>query len=592
MRLVRIPSRSEAGSMSKFGSSVAVAMVFAVVFAGCVFVVPDHEYDENLTHFDGTGSHSRSVTSNRPASQPISAERILEHTRELASDEYEGRAPGTRGEDLTVEYLVRTFRELGLQPGNPDSTFVQRVPLVGFKANSRVTLHVAGRTQPLEMPKECVAITRRQVANVEVERSPLVFVGYGIVAPEYGWDDYKGVDVRGKTIVMLVNDPGSAEPVDAESFKGRAMTYYGRWTYKYEIAAEKGAAAALIVHQTGPAGYPWEVVSQSFGRENFDIETPDQNVGRAAIEGWLTLDAARRLFADAGQDFDALARAAQHRDFQAQALDAQASFQVTNTLRPVASQNVIARLPGSDPELRDEYVIYSAHWDHLGRNDALQGDPIFNGAVDNASGTAALLMLAEAFAKLPVAPKRSMLFLAVTAEEKGLLGSRYYTRHPLYPLNKTLANVNMDGLNVWGRTSDIVNVGHGMSTLDDVLIEAAAAQSRSVTRDPDPEKGLYYRSDHFEFAKQGVPALYADGGSSFIGRDPDYGRMRREEYVDRDYHKPSDEVREDWDLSGAVEDVRLLFQIGLRVSDAPRFPEWRADAEFKAKRDSQLGAGN
>jgi Zn-dependent M28 family amino/carboxypeptidase len=366
------------------------------------------------------------------------------------------------------------------------------------------------------------------------------------------------------------------------------MTYYGRWTYKYEIATEKGAAAAIIIHETGPAGYPYEVVSGSWSRENFDIQKPDKNIGRVAVESWITLDKAKELFAATGQDFDALKKAAVSKDFKPVPLTAKANFTVKNTVREINSANVMAKVEGSDAALKNEYVVYSAHWDHLGRDPKLTGDQIFNGALDNASGTAALLEIAEAFTKMQTAPKRSILFLAVTAEEKGLLGAKYYAQNPLYPLNKTLANINMDGVNQWGKTKDITMVGDDNSTLIDLLREAAKEQGRVVNPDPESEKGFYYRSDHFEFAKVGVPALYTDSGISFVGKDEAYSKQKREEYTAKDYHKVSDEIKPDWDLAGAVEDAQLLTTIGYRIAQSDKFPEWKSGSEFKSKRDEMM----
>ena len=525
----------------------------------------------------------------------ISADDLLRHTKTLASDEYEGRSPGTKGEELTVKYLVDEFRRIGLAPGNPDGTYLQKVPLAGFTAEPHFSIVAGGRRTTWKFPDDYIAMSRRFVPDVKVETSDVVFVGYGVVAPEYGWDDYKGVDVRGKTIVMLINDPAvpdASDPakLDEKMFKGKAMTYFGRWTYKYEVASEKGAAAAIIVHEEGPAGYPYEVVSGTWGRENFDIVSPDKNMGRVAVESWVRLDRAKELFKAAGYDFDALKKSAASKDFKPVPLDVKATFNVKNTLRVVESQNVIGRLEGSDARLKDENVIYTAHWDHLGVNNALEGDRIYNGALDNASGTAQLLDLAEAFTMLPKRPGRSVLFLAVTAEERNLLGAKYYATMPLHPLNRTLAAINIDGANPWGRTKDVVIVGDGNSTLDDLAREVLAMQGRVVTPDPETEKGFYYRSDHFEFAKQGVPALYVDTGTEFIGQTAEYSRRKREEYTANDYHKPSDEVKPDWDLTGAVEDAQLLFVIGHRLAEARTFPEWKPGAEFKAKRDAMMKA--
>jgi Zn-dependent M28 family amino/carboxypeptidase len=527
------------------------------------------------------------------AVQLINPDDLMKHITRLSSDEFGGRAPGTEGERLTVNYLINQFKAFGLQPGNPDGTYVQNVPLVGLTAKPSVQIAVAGKTLQLRFPADYVALTRRVVPNVAVKDSEVVFVGYGVVAPEYQWDDYKGVDVRGKTIVMLVNDPAVPSPADSSKlddnmFKGRAMTYYGRWTYKYEIAAKKGAAAAIIVHETEPAGYPYDVVSASWGRENFEIRAPDRNMDRVAVEGWIHADRAREVFKEAGLDFDRLKRAATRKDFRPVPLPAKATFNVTNTIRDIDSQNVVARLEGSDPQLRGQYVIYTAHWDHLGRDSSLEGDQIFNGALDNASGTAGLLEIARAYARLNPAPSRSMLFLSVTAEEFGLLGAKYYATVPLYPLENTLATINMDGLNQWGRTKDIVVVGHGNSTLDDVLTQVASAKARTVVPDAEPEKGFFYRSDHFEFAKQGVPSLYTDSGIEYIGKPEAFGRQKRDEYTARDYHKVSDEVKPDWDMSGAVEDLQLLFEVGYGVAQGVRYPEWKPNTEFKAQRDEMM----
>jgi len=422
----------------------------------------------------------------------------------------------------------------------------------------------------------------------------VVFVGYGVVAPEYGWDDYKGVDVRGKTVVMLINDPPYIDPatgqLDPKVFGGKAMTYYGRWTYKYEIAAAKGAVACLIVHETGPAAYPFAVVVGSRSRENFEISTPDKNAGHVAMEGWLTVDAAQKLFTAAGKDFYALKATAATREFKPVSLGAKASFTIENTLRNVASKNVIALLPGSDPKLRNEYVIYSAHWDHLGRDNRLKGDQIYNGAADNAAGVAVLLELAQAYQALPAAqrPKRSILFLSVTAEEKGLLGSRYYAQEPLYPLTQTLANINMDGANQFGPTSDMATVGFGASTLDDIGIAVAAAQGRKMEPEAHPERGSYYRSDHFEFAKVGVPSYYAKSGKAFIGQPADFGEKLINDYIANDYHKVTDEVKPGWTFEGAAQDTEFLMEVGLHVANGDTWPEWKPGNEFKARRDAMM----
>ncbi len=531
-----------------------------------------------------------------PALESITVEELLHHTSFLASDELEGRAPGTPGEDRTVAYLVEQFTALGLRPGNPDGTYVQNVPLVGLTPEvNTASFTVGDQVTELHGPDDYLAVAGSVTPEARVDGSDVVFVGYGVQAPEYGWDDFKDTDVTGKTVLMLVGDPPVPDPDNAErldpgTFNGEAMTYYGRWTYKYEIAAAKGAAAAIIVHETGPAGYPFAVLQADWGQEYFDVDS-DGDGESTAVEAWIPVETARKLFRSAGYDFDRMKQAALQADFRPLDLGVSASFHLANSIRRVESRNIIAMVQGSDPELRDEFVVYTAHWDHLGKNETVEGDQIFNGALDNASGTAALLELAGAFATLSPPPARSVLFLAVTAEEQGLLGARYYAENPLYPLTRTLANINIDGVNQWGRTRDIVVIGLGNSTLDDVLGEAVAAAGRTVAPDPEPEKGFYYRSDHFEFAKQGVPALYVDSGTEYVDRPEGWGESKRAEYTERDYHKPSDEVKPDWDLSGAVADTRILFEVGYRVAQAGRYPEWKQGTEFRAIREEMLQGG-
>lgn len=521
--------------------------------------------------------------------------------RVLSSDMYQGRAPGTRGEDLTIQFLTDQFIELGLAPGNPDGSYVQKVPLVGITPQGTPSLVFEGKggKKTLTWRDDFVAWTKHVAEEASITRSQLVFVGYGVEAPEFSWDDYKGEDLTGKTLVMLVNDPPLA---DSTQFGGKAMTYYGRWTYKYEQGMRHKAAAVLIVHETGPAGYPFAVVQGKTG-EQFDLVTPDRNVGRSSIEGWITLDQAKALFAMAGQSFDSLKARAATREFRPVDLGATASITIHNKLRTIDSHNVVAKLVGSDSNatkpvtdttkrplaVRDEYVVFTSHWDHFGVGVPINGDSIYNGAADNATGTAGLLMIAKAFRALPTRPRRSILFVAVTAEEQGLLGSQYLATMPLYPLSQTLANLNIDGLNTWGRTRDLVVAGLGASELDDYARQAATEQSRVLKPDPEPEKGFYYRSDHFNFAKVGVPAFYANPGTDYIGKTPDYGMTKRDNYTANDYHKPSDAIKPDWDLSGAVEDLKLLFTMGYRIAQDVKWPEWRAGNEFRATREKQMG---
>jgi Zn-dependent M28 family amino/carboxypeptidase len=530
----------------------------------------------------------------QPALDAIAADSLLGEIRTLSSDEFEGRKPGSPGEEKTIAYMQQQFQSIGLKPGNPNGTYLQNVPLAGITSKPRADFVVKGKKLDIEYKKNYIAVSSRYLPETDVKNSAIVFVGYGVVAPEYGWDDYKDVDVKDKTIVMLVNDPQIPDPgdpskLDDKMFKGRAMTYYGRWTYKYEIASQKGAAAAIIVHETGPAGYPFEVVAGSWGGENFGIQRPDNNMGRVPVEGWMTYDKVNELFRMAGLNLATLKTDALKKDFKPVTLPgATATFRIENTLRKIDSHNVLAKLEGSDPAHKDEYVVYTAHWDHLGKDPALQGDQIFNGAADNASGSGGLLEIARAYSKLGTAPKRSVLFLSVTAEEQGLLGAEYYAENPLYPLNKTLADINMDGLNTWGRTKDMVIVGLGNSTLDDVTSGVLKEHGRTLEGDAEPEKGFFYRSDHFEFAKQGVPALDPDAGTRYIDKPEGYGLQKRNYYTEHDYHKPSDEVKPDWDLSGAVEDLRVLFEVGYRVAQADRYPEWKPGTEFKAKRDAMM----
>jgi Zn-dependent M28 family amino/carboxypeptidase len=521
----------------------------------------------------------------QPALDHFNEESLLRRIEVLSHDSMEGRAPGTPGEERTVRYLESEFRAMGLAPGNPDGTYIQNVPLVEITPRVTASLTVNGQATQLQGVRDYIASSRRVVPEVAVDNSDLVFVGYGIVAPEYDWDDYKDVDVTGRTIVMLVNDPGYATQDDA-LFRGNAMTYYGRWTYKYEIAAEKGAAAAIIIHETGPAGYPFEVLSSGHERANFDIQSPDNNMSRVAVQAWMPEPAIRNFLSQMGHDFDQLKQAALQRDFRPVELGGQVSFNLQQQFRELQSRNVIAKLEGDSRA--DEFVVYTAHWDHLGIGPAVDGDSIYSGAIDNASGTATIMEIAEAFTKLDHRPDRSILFLAVTAEERGLLGAKYYAENPLYPLEKTVANINVDGINQWGRTEDVVVVGYGNSTLDDMLREAAATQDRRLEPDAEPEKGYYFRSDHFEFAKQGVPALYTGAGTHFIGKPEGYGLQKREEYTTHDYHKPGDVIKPDWDLSGAVADAQLLFQVGYRVSQRAAFPEWAPQAEFRARREEML----
>ena len=529
----------------------------------------------------------------QPALEAITPDGLLAHIKVLASDEFEGRAPGTKGEELSVKYITDQFKQIGLKPGNPDGTYTQEVPLAGIKSEPQMLFVAGDKTVDLKNQDDFVASSARLQPEIKIDNSDVVFVGYGVVAPEYGWDDYKGVDVRGKTLLMLIGDPPVPDPkdpskLDEQMFKGKAMTYYGRWTYKYEIAAKKGAAAAIIVHETEPAAYPWQVVRSSWGKENFELDNPNKNMDAVEARSWITRDVAKKLFADCGQDFDALKKSAVTKGFRPVTLKATATIEIKQQIRSFKSHNVIGKLEGDDPKLRDEYIIYTAHWDHLGRHPELQGDQIFNGAIDNASGVASVLQLAAAFTKLNPPTKRSLLFMATTAEEAGLLGAKYYAEHPLYPLEKTLADINIDGINPWGKTHDLEDVTNGNSTLDDLLGQAAARQGRVMKPNSEPEKGGFYRIDSFEFAKAGLPVVHAARGIEIIGKPPGYGKQKRDEFVAKHYHQPSDEVDPNWDLSGAVQDIQLLFEVCYQVANGDKFPEWKAGSEFKSKRDTML----
>jgi Zn-dependent M28 family amino/carboxypeptidase len=529
----------------------------------------------------------------KEAVDAMTAADLLKHIKILASDEFEGRAPGSKGEELSVEYITKQFKALGVKPGNPNGSYTQEVPLAGIITAPTASFTISDKKMELNFPDDYVAFSTRLQTEIKAENTDLVFVGYGVVAPEYGWDDYKDVDVRGKTILMLINDPAIPDPLDpaqldAKMFKGRAMTYYGRWTYKYEIAAEKGAAAAVIIHETEPAAYPYSVVMSSWGKENFEIDAADKNMSAVKIRSWITLDVAKKLLADSGQDFEALKKAASTKEFRPVAIGAKANFALKQTVRPFKSRNVVGKIEGSDPKLKDEWIMYTAHWDHLGRQNDLKGDQIFNGALDNASGVGGLIELAAGYMKLKPAPKRSVLFMATTAEESGLLGAKFYAENPLYPLEKTLADINMDGLSLWGKTRDIEDTSFGNSDLDDMLAAAASYQGRVMNPNSQPEKGYFYRADQFEFSKLGLPSLYTAAGIDVIGKPPGFGRQKKEEYTAKHYHQPSDEVNPEWDLSGAIEDLRLLFEVGYQVANGDKFPEWKPGTEFKAKRDEMM----
>lgn len=518
-----------------------------------------------------------------PSLNSIDADGLKKHIAVLASDDFQGRAPLTEGEEKTINYLKKEFERIGLKPGNGNSYF-QEVPVVEttIDPKARLTIKGKGKQLKLKFPTEYVATTAQSREKVAIKNSEILFVGYGIVAPEYDWDDYADVDVNGKTVLILVNDPGFATK-DESLFKGNAMTYYGRWTYKYEEAALQGAECAIVIHETEPAAYPWSVLENGHIGSQFYPDQKDQNVPLCKIHAWITMETARTLFGMAGLDYKAQKRASLRRGFKAIPMSLKASLNLNNSVRFGKTNNVVALLPGS--ERADECVIYTAHWDHFGVNPDLEGDNIFNGAVDNATGTAALLELAEAFTMLPQPPRRSIIFLPVTVEEQGLLGSAYYANHPIYPAEKTVAVINMDALNTLGEMKDITVIGYGYSELDDFVSEAAGAQDRTVNPDPTPQKGSYFRSDHFSFAKVGIPAIYIAKGVDHVEKGKEWTLEQRERWVKEHYHKPSDNYEPDvWNFDGMVQDVRLFFRTGYLLAMDDTFPNWHEGSEFRQKR--------
>jgi Zn-dependent M28 family amino/carboxypeptidase len=524
---------------------------------------------------------------------------MLRHIQALSSDDFEGRAPGTRGETVTLAYLQDALKKIGVAPALPDAGYLQSVPMIYIQSTPTLSYTVAGgKPVTLAYPNDYVAWSMRAERKVAVSNSEMVFVGYGVVAPEYQWDDYKGVDVRGKTLVMLINDPPLPDPkkhgkLDGSQFGGAATTYYGRWAYKFEMAAKLGAAGALIVHETKPAGYPYDVVRNSFGRGNYGIKTKGDTPGYPPVPGWLALEPARALFKAGGHDFDALKKAALSRDFKPVPLGITADITVANAWGDMASHNVVAKIEGADPKLKEEAVVYTAHWDHFGVDDTLPGPrtrQIFHGALDNASGVAALLEIARAYKALPPAqaPKRTVLFLLTTGEERGSMGAQYYTRHPVLPLAKTVLDINLDSMNVWGRTRDVVLSGHGKSAADDLLAAAARQQGRVVKPEAHAESGMFYRGDQFEFARGGVPVNYTQGGVDYIGKPPGYAAAKLGQYTANDYHTVRDVVQPDWDMAGAAQDAELLFLAGYRAAQDSAPPQWKTGAEFKAIREGTV----
>lgn len=543
----------------------------------------------SLAAAPGPTSASPAVPSDlgRPL-QEIDPELIRADLRFLADDLLEGRGTGQRGGRLAALYLETRFRQLGLQPGASDTSFLQAVPLVGVEAgeDSRLEIHAAGETLRPERLVDFVGNSETQQDLTEIE-APMVFAGYGIVAPEHDWDDFKGADLRGKVLVMLVNDPPSDDP---SFFGGRALTYYGRWTYKFESAARAGARGALLIHTDASAGYGWGVVRNSWGRERPYMALRPDGPAPLALASWVSESFGRRLLRAAGQDFDTLRETAARRDFRPVPLSLTLTARLTSRVRPIATWNVIGRIPGSDPKLAKEAVVFTAHYDHLGVGTPEEGDAIYNGAADNASGVATLLETARAFTLLPRPTRRSLLFIACAAEEGGLRGSEYYASNPVVPTHLTAADINMDGLPVWGEPRDFTFLGADRSTLLKVIDEAALALRFRIVPDPHPDQGSFYRSDQFSLAKVGIPAFSIDPGNEYAGKPPGYGEKIWEDYEKRQYHRPKDEYDPAFDLSGAAAAARIALYTGYRIAESEAMPRWNPGDEFAAARNRSLAA--
>jgi len=525
----------------------------------------------------------------QPFSSAITAQGFRAYDKAISSDTMDGRKPGTPGGERATAWIVEQFKALGLQPGNHGSWF-QKVPTVSTAlenpGNVKLTVGEGGGTQTFDFGKELVASTLQAKPHVAIKDSDIVFVGYGVDAPEWNWNDYKNLDVKGKTVVVLVNDPGFGDN-DASLFKGKAMTYYGRWTYKYEEAARQGAAMCLIVHTSdAAAGYPWSVVMNSWGGPQLALPPSEDPAPRLPVAGWLTRAAAQRLFAKAGLDFDKLAAAADHRGFKPVPLKATASITLDSKIAHGSANNVLGMIKGS--EHPDQVIVFSAHWDHLGENPNLKGDKIYNGAIDNGTGISALLEIAKAFKAQKPAPKRSVLFAAVTLEESGLLGSLYYTKHPVFPMDKTVADINMDAMDVIGPTKNLQIIGSGQSQLEDMLKAALKKQGRFAIPDQTPENGFYYRSDHFSFAKAGVPALMTQTGDDMVDGGTAAGRKALDDYTAHRYHTPYDNFDPKWDFSGVAEDTQALYEVGRELAGSDEWPKWYKDSEFRARREKEM----
>ncbi|TRX66549.1 M28 family metallopeptidase [Carboxylicivirga sp. M1479] len=520
------------------------------------------------------------------AESSISGERMKEYILELGSDAYQGRKPFSQGEKLSIDYLKKCFQEIGLEPANGNSYF-QKVPLVmvNGKVGTPLNITTPNTTLSFEYGHDFVAFSRQMTPELQVQDSELVFAGYGIVAPEYNWNDYAELDVAGKTVVVLVNDPG-LDSGRQDFFTGDAMTYYGRWSYKYEEAARQGAEAVFIIHDDKGAGYPWSVVVNSAAVAKVYPETDDNYMNRCKIEGWIHQSQAKELFAAMDLNLDQIIEEAKKNTYQGFEMKAKAKLKLNNSWHKDVSHNVMGMIRGTD--LADEYLFYSAHWDHLGIGKTIDGDSIYNGAVDNGTSLAWMMEIAHAFKAMPQTPRRSVVFFAPTAEESGLNGSGYYADHPIFPIRKTVANINNDLMLPFGRCKDVMVTGYGKSSLDDILLQEAQKQDRYILPDPNAHTGMYYRSDHFSFARVGVPALFARGNNHHREKGKEYMAEREQYWINNCYHKPDDEYQDWWDLSGVEEDAKLLFRVGWHIANSDEYPQWKEGSEFKAIRDRQF----
>jgi Zn-dependent M28 family amino/carboxypeptidase len=532
---------------------------------------------------------SCNVENNRikPSLESITIEDMKDRISVLASDDFQGRAPSTEGEQKTINYLAEQFKKIGLKPANKDSYF-QEVSLMKISADTSTKLDISGGKAKISLrfSEDFIGGTPQVKELIQIQNSDIVFVGYGINSPENRWNDYEGLDVKGKTVLMLVNDPGYATS-DTNLFNGRAMTIYGRWTYKFEEAARQGAGAAIIIHETNAAAYPWAVVQNSWSGSQFYLLDNELSKSNLQLQSWVTTASAQKIFESAGLDYNQTISSAAKRGFKPVGMNLTASIQIKNKVTYTKSSNVAALWPGTDQS--DECIIYTAHWDHFGVNPSFKGDSVLNGAVDNATGTAAIVEIAEAFTKLPEKQNRSVLFLAVTCEEQGLLGSKFYVENPLFPLNKTVAVINIDAMNILGKTRDMTIIGFGNSKLDDYAVSVLKKYGRYANPDPTPEKGSYFRSDHFSFARVGVPSLYLSKGIDDVGHGKEWGLTESEKWVKENYHKPGDNYDPaKWNFEGMIEDVKIYFEVGYNLSVIKDFPNWETGSPFKSVRDKMM----